>query len=74
MSALPSHVHPDDADVPEFPFVLPPELAKLVRETLEATASRAALGERRVTASPAPKPVSSLIPASGEPQPRPSAN
>jgi NADPH-dependent glutamate synthase beta subunit-like oxidoreductase len=74
MSALPSHVHPDDADVPEFPFVLPPELAKLVRETLEATASRAALGEHRASATPAPEPLSSLIPASGEPQQRPAAN
>ena len=73
MSALPSHVHPTDADVPEFPFVLPPELAKLVRETLEATASRAALGGRRVSAGAVPEPVSSLIPASGEPQLRPSA-
>jgi hypothetical protein len=42
MSSLPGTVHPNDADVPEFPFVLEPELEKLVRASLETTASSAA--------------------------------
>ncbi|HZF29210.1 MAG TPA: NAD(P)-binding domain-containing protein [Gammaproteobacteria bacterium] len=42
MSSLSSSAHPKYADFTEFPFVLEPELEKLVRSSLETTASRAA--------------------------------
>ena len=51
MSSLPSAVHPNDGDVPEFPFVLEPELERLVRASLETAASSAARffeGDHRV--------------------------
>lgn len=48
MSSLPSTVQPDSADVVEFPFVLEPELEKLVRASLEATASRAAHSSKAI--------------------------
>jgi hypothetical protein len=81
MSSLPSAVHPNDADVPEFPFVLEPELEKVVRAALETTASRTPRffeGDRRVSpqgnAGAIAETVSSFTPASEEPQPRPYAN
>ena len=79
MSSLPSDVHPRDGDVPEFPFVLPPEIEKLVRATLEGTASRAARslqGDRGVSrhgSGAMPAALSSVTPVS-EAQSRPSAN
>jgi len=42
MSSLSSADHPKDADLTEFPFVLEPELEKVVRASLETTAARAA--------------------------------
>jgi hypothetical protein len=82
MSSLPSTVHPKDGDVPEFPFVLPPELEKLVRASLETTASRSTArfleGDRGVSAQANAgairETVSSFTPAREEPQQRPHAN
>lgn len=81
MSSLPSTVHPKDGDVPEFPFVLAPELEGVVTASLEATASRASRffeGDRRLrpqaNAGASGETVSSFTSASEEPQPRPHAN
>ncbi|HJR71057.1 MAG TPA: NAD(P)-binding domain-containing protein [Gammaproteobacteria bacterium] len=74
MSSLPSTVHPKDGDVPEFPFVLPPELEKLVRASLETTASRAGRFFPPANAGAIRETVSSFTPASEELQPRPYAN
>jgi hypothetical protein len=58
MSSFPSTVQPDHADLIEFPFVLEPELEKLVRASLETIASRAARHS--------PTPIASYGPARSE--------
>jgi len=77
MSSLPSNVHPNDSDVPEFPLVLEPELERMVRASLETSASRAArflAGDRRASPQVIGETVGSFTPASEEPQPRPHAS
>ncbi len=52
MSTLPKSVRPTNADLIEFPFVLEPELERVVRTSLETTASRVARlfeSERRMS-------------------------
>jgi hypothetical protein len=77
MSSLPNTVHPNDSDVPEFPFALDPELERQVRASLESAASHAARvfgGGRRAlphdSTSVTSETVSSIPTASDEPQSR----
>jgi dimethylaniline monooxygenase (N-oxide forming) len=81
MSSLPGTVHPNDADIPEFPFVLEPHLERLVRASLETTAARAASifqSHRRVgrpiDSGAMLKTADSFTAASAELQLRPGAN
>jgi len=74
MSSLSSSDHPKDADLTEFPFVLEPELERVVRASLETTASRAARlfgGDRSVNrlvnTGALRETVSPFTPASDEP-------